>query len=207
FTTTGDANDGRGWPPERGTLPLLRAINSRMPEDVLITEVALAPDHFDPIAHAQAKGYSYTLHVSPHRPLWSRRSAFHAWHALDAEAMREAAQHLVGEHDFESLAAAGHGRLTTVRTIFDCTVASARPDDPVEADPAGGDFEPRHVRIDVSGNGFLYNMVRILAGTLMEVGRGKIQPTDIPDILAAKDRRRAGPTLPPEGLCLEWIRY
>lgn len=207
FTTEGDARDGRGWPAQRGALPLLRAINSRLPADVLVTGVALAPDHFDPVTHAVAKGYIYTIHASPHRPLWSRRSAFHCWHALDAERMRRAARHLVGEHDFASLAAAGHGRLTTVRTIFACDVADAPPADPAERDPAGGDFEPRHVRIEVSGNGFLYNMVRILAGTLMEVGRGKIHPDDIPAILESKDRRRAGPTLPPEGLCLDWIRY
>ncbi|MEO0484046.1 MAG: tRNA pseudouridine synthase A [Planctomycetota bacterium] len=207
FTTTGDASDGRGWPAERGTLPLLRAINSRLPQDVLIADVELTHDRFDPIKDAEAKGYSYTIHASPHRALWSRRTTFHSWHALDPERMAEAAKHLVGEHDFAALAAANHGRLTTVRTIYGCTATATPPEDPVERDRAGGDFEPVQIRIDVNGNGFLYNMVRILAGTLMEVGRGKIEPGDILEILKSKDRRRAGPTLPPEGLCLEWIRY
>ena len=96
------------------------------------------------------------------------------------------------EHDFEAFAQAKHGRESTVRTVFACTV---------------NESDDGTVSFDVSGNGFLYNMVRIIAGTLMEVGRGKIAPEQIPLILESKDRKNAGPTLPPQGLRLEWIRY
>ena len=85
-----------------------------------------------------------------------------------------------------------HGRESTVRTVFDCTVTGTRRN---------------RLRIDISGDGFLYNMIRIIAGTLVEVGRGRRTPEDIDAILAARDRTAAGPTLPPEGLCLMWIRY
>ncbi len=201
FTSHADASQGRGWPAERGTEPLIRAINSRLPEDVLITDAQLVDDSFEPIAGAKSKGYSYTIVSSPHRPLWDRRTVYHTWHELDAQRMHAAAQHLIGEHDFASMAALGHGRQTTVRTIHGCAVTS----EPIEA-PTGS-FASQRLRIDVSGSGFLWNMVRILAGTLHEVGRGRLSSGDIPVILASQDRTNAGPTLPPEGLCLEWIRY
>ncbi|MCB9840500.1 MAG: tRNA pseudouridine(38-40) synthase TruA [Phycisphaeraceae bacterium] len=189
-----------GWPAERGTEPLLRAINSRLPEDVLVVAAAPTTPAFDPIRGAVRKCYSYTFHVSKHRALWDRRFVHHVWTALDAGAMAAAAAGLVGTHDFAGFAAAGHGRLTTVRTVFACRV---------EARPAPSAIDPGavRVRVEVEGDGFLYNMVRIIAGTLHEVGRGKIGAEQIPAIVASLDRRRAGPTIPASGLCLEWIRY
>ncbi|HYE61765.1 MAG TPA: tRNA pseudouridine synthase A [Phycisphaerales bacterium] len=181
-----------GWPLSRGTDRLLYALNGRLPPDALITSIEPVASHFDPIGDTRAKGYSYTIHASRTRPLWDRRYVAHVWETLDHARMHEAAKHLTGEHDFAAFAAAGHGRLTTVRTIYDCTVTRAAED---------------RIRIDVSGNGFLYNMVRIIAGTLADVGRGRLTPDDIPRIIASKDRRQAGSTMPPEGLCLEWIRY
>jgi tRNA pseudouridine38-40 synthase len=106
--------------------------------------------------------------------------------------MRSAAGRIVGEHDFAAFAHAQHGRESTVRRVHACEVTSL-PED--------------RVAIDVSGNGFLYNMVRIIAGTLVEVGRGRIEPAAIATILASKDRSAAGPTLPPVGLRLRWIQY
>jgi tRNA pseudouridine38-40 synthase len=146
---------------------------------------------FDPIGGAVAKAYSYTIHAGRVRPLWDRRYVAHLWEALDAGRMDEAAKRVVGEHDFAAFASAGHGRLTTVRTVYSCGVTR----------------EGDRIRIDVSGSGFLYNMVRIIAGTLVDAGRGKIAPEDVTGIIESKDRRRAGVTMPPEGLCLEWIRY
>ena len=113
-------------------------------------------------------------------------------YALDVAAMGRAAAHLSGTYDCVAFAQVNHGRATTVRTIYGCTVH-------VRAD--------RRIEIEIAGSGFLYNMVRIVAGTLVEVGRGRIDPDDIPAIIASKDRRRAGPTLPPQGLCLRWIWY
>src|SRR5690606_14874544 len=111
----------------------------------------------------------------------------------------EAAARLVGEHDFAAFAAAGHGRLSTVRTIHACEVVEETPD----ATSRRHDFG-RRLRIGVSGSGFLWNMVRIIAGTLVEVGRGRMTPDDVTAAIESGDRRRAGPTLPAQGLCLEW---
>ncbi|MBX3376120.1 MAG: tRNA pseudouridine synthase A [Phycisphaeraceae bacterium] len=190
------------WPAERGAGPLLRAVNSRLPEDVLLTAAEAVAESFNPISDCTGKGYSYTLHVSPHRALWDRRFVHHVWTPLDVERMNQAAARIVGEHDFAAFAAAGHGRLSTVRRVFECRVVeeseSARPRDSETA---------KRLRIEVSGNGFLWNMVRIIAGTLVEVGRGRMTPEGVTAAIESRDRRKAGPTLPPTGLCLEWVRY
>jgi tRNA pseudouridine38-40 synthase len=197
FTCSGaEGERGRGWPEERGTEPWMRAINSRLPEDVLVRAAELAPPGFNPIGGAVAKEYTYTLHVSAHRPVWERRYVHHVWTALDVGAMRDAAAAVVGEHDFAAFAAAGHGRLSTVRTVFACTVTEPGP---VE--------DGARVQIRISGNGFLYNMVRIIAGTLVEAGRGRMTGADVRAAIESGDRRRAGPTLAARGLCLEWVRY
>ncbi len=212
FTSSPDPDRGVGWPEERGCDALVRAINSRLPEDLLVRNAEVVVDGFEPIGGATSKAYSYTIHASPTRPLWDRRYVFHTWRGLDLARMREAAGQFVGTHDFAALAAAGHGRQTTVRTIFACEVAEI----PLPLPPGGEDrgagapsspFPTSRLRIDVTGDGFLYNMVRILAGTLHEVGRGKIEPNSIASVLESRDRTNAGPTLPPEGLRLEWVRY
>lgn len=203
--TTSDVEKGRGWPAERGTEPFLRALNSRLPDDVMVRTIELAAPTFDPINDCTSKAYSYTLHVSPHRPLWDRNYVHHIWSALDVAAMNEAAARLVGEHDFAGFAAAGHGRLTTVRTVLGCRVVE---EEGIEAARHRGiETAERRVRIDISGTGFLWNMVRIIAGTLVDVGWGKKTPDDVTKAVETGDRRLAGPTLPPTGLCLEWIKY
>jgi len=181
-----------GWPLSRGTDRLLLAVNGRLPPDILVTAIDPVATDFDPIGDTKAKAYSYTIHAARTRPLWDRRYVAHVWETLDPARMHEAAKRIVGEHDFAAFATAGHGRLTTVRTVFDCSVTRT---------------DEGRIRIDIAGSGFLYNMVRIIAGTLTDVGRGRLTPDDIPRIIASKDRREAGSTMPPEGLCLEWIRY
>lgn len=171
---------------------LLLAINSRLPDDVLVREVRRVADGFNPIGDCIGKGYRYRLHTGRERPLWDRLYVHHVHQKLNLDAMRGAAALFVGEHDFAGFAKAGHGRESTVRTVFACEVASQ------------GDAG---VSIDISGSGFLHNMVRIVAGTLVEVGRGRLGPEDIAAALTEGDRRRAGPTLPPTGLSLEWINY
>lgn len=209
-----------GWPPERGLDRLIRALNGKLPDDILVTAAEEASPDFNPIGGATSKSYSYTLHVSPPpphgpglRPLWDRRYVHHVWEPLDLAKMQAAATHLVGEYDFASFAASGHGRLTTVRTVYACTVSEAPSlregvggwaTDHRNASPCSA---PRRLRIDITGNGFLWNMVRIVAGTLVDVGRGRKAADDIPGIIAAKNRGLAGPTLPPTGLCLELIKY
>lgn len=177
---------------------LLAAINARFPTegDVLALECRRVRPCFQPISDARAKGYRYTLREGALRPLWDRRFVHHVrlrpGDALDLDAMRAAATRLVGEHDFAAYAKAGHGRKTTVRTVHACEVT--RHDD-------------GRITIDISGNGFLHNMVRIVAGTLVDAGKGKISPQRIDDSLRTGERALAGPTFPPWGLRLEWIDY
>ncbi|MBX9735352.1 MAG: hypothetical protein K2X32_00360, partial [Phycisphaerales bacterium] len=115
---------GVGWPRERGVDKLVMALNSRLPADVMVLSAEAVDPLFDPIGDVTSKGYSYTFHVSRERPLWDRHLVHHVWNdrALNIEAMNEAAAMLVGEHDFAAFAAAGHGRLSTVRTVFACRV-------------------------------------------------------------------------------------
>lgn len=183
---------GIGWPSSRGCDRLLAAINGRLPDDVLVVEAHEVAPGFDPIGDVDSKGYSYTLHTARERPLFDRHFVHHVRSVPDVASMDEAANHFIGEHDFASFAATGHGRLTTVRRVLDCQVMAPSAD---------------RVRIEISGTGFLWNMVRIIAGTLLHVGLGRLSAQDIPKILASRDRAKAGPTLPPTGLCLEWVRY
>lgn len=170
-------------------LPL--AINARLPEDMEVRDAGIAPPKFDCINDPISKRYRYRLWNTHRRPLELRHLVWHVWVTLDVERMNDAARRLVGMHDFAGFAAANHKRQSTVRTIHDCFVERHDPE----------------VHIVVEGDGFLYNMVRIIAGTLMEVGRGYFEPGHIDRILSEADRRLAGPTLGPQGLCLEWIRY
>ncbi len=188
FTTSPDR---RGPADER----LAVAINARLPKDCLVRRAEIVADEFDPIADCVSKGYRYTLFQADEdepRPLWDRRYVHTVRARLDFEAMREAAGALVGEHDFAAFTNAGHGRISTVREVLNCGLT--RLDD-------------RRLAIDVSGTGFLYNMVRIMAGALVEIGRGRRTIDDLRAALQTGERAKSGPTLPATGLRLEWIRY
>lgn len=202
FTTRPDPARGVGWPLARGGDALVRALNGRLPDDVLILRARAVPLAFDPIGDAVRKAYTYTIHSGQTRPLWDRRHVYWTWHALDPAAMSRAAAALVGTHDFAGFCRIDHGRETTVRTVHRCEV-----EDVTAASPAALACGARRVRITVEGGGFLYNMVRIIAGTLVEVGRGRMSEADVARALASADRTLAGPTLPPEGLRLEWIEH
>ncbi len=168
-----------------------QAINDRLPDDVEVRDIEPTRPDFDAIGDAVTKRYRYLVFNAQRKPLALRRTTYHFWHPLDLDRMNDAAARLVGRHDVAGLAAASHGRDNTVRTIHRCDVSR----------------QDEIVAIAVEGDGFLYNMVRIIAGTLVEVGRGKSEPSCIDQILATQDRRLAGPTLQPQGLCLEWIRH
>lgn len=170
-------------------LPL--AINARLPEDMEVRDARLAPPYFDCINDPLSKRYRYRIWNTARRPLGLRHLVWHCWADLDVERMNDAAQRLVGMHDFAGFAAANHKRQSTIRTIHNCRVEWHDPE----------------AHVIVEGDGFLYNMVRIIAGTLAEVGRGYFDPGHIDRILHEADRRLAGPTLAAQGLCLEWIRY
>lgn len=172
------------------------ALNARLPRDVQVRHASLAPAGFDPISQCSSKRYRYLLRPGcrhGHRPTpFETRWVTLFVHDLETGRMRDAATRLVGRHDFKGLAGQTEDKLTTVRTIHACDVRT-RPDGLIE--------------VGVEGDGFLYNMVRIVVGTLCEVGRGRLEPAIVEQILASGDRTLAGPTMPPEGLCLEWIRY
>ncbi len=197
FTCSEGVDRGIGWPVDRGTEGLLRAINSRLPRDVLVLNASVAAENFNPIQGATSKQYSYTIWNSQTRPLWERRTALHIWDRLDVAKMQEVAALIEGEHDFAAFAAAGHGRLSTVRTVFACRVRAEET----------GQSDAQRVIIEVCGSGFLWNMVRIIAGTLVEAGRGRIGPDRVVEALRTGKRELAGATLQPQGLCLEWIKY
>ncbi len=175
---------------------LAGAINARLPDDLRVRRVTITDAGFSPISDAITKGYRYRIaHACGHgaaRPLFDRHFTYWTHYRLDPDRMNDAARRLIGQHDFASFTRLHHNRESTVRTIHDCSVTATGR---------------RRCRLDISGDGFLHNMIRIIAGTLVNVGRGETEPEAIGDILAATDRRSAGPTLPPEGLCLMWVRY
>jgi tRNA pseudouridine38-40 synthase len=170
---------------------LRRAINHRLPSDILVRTIEPVPETFNAVTSTRAKRYQFLIWNHADRPLFFSDLAWHRWHYLDVPKIARAAEHFAGTHDFASFARPGHGRENTVRTVHACDVS----------------FRSPKLVIGVEGGGFLWNMVRIIVGTLVQVGLGRIEPEQIPGILEAKDRRAAGPTAPPHGLYLQWIRY
>ena len=174
-----------------------RGLNSLLPPAIAIAEASEAPDDFHPRFSATGKHYRYLVLTRGERmPRWRDR----AWHrpgGLDLAAMRHAATALIGEHDFAAFRAAGCTARHTVRRIEDIAIAE------VAADPSDRGL----VAMDVRGNAFLRNMVRILAGTLVEVGAGGRAAEQVAEILASRDRTRAGITAPAHGLELISVRY
>lgn len=169
-----------------------RGCNSLLPPAIAVVAADEVGDDFHPRFSATGKHYRYLLLARPDRsPRWSRW----AWHRrgpLELDAMRAAAAHLLGEHDFAAFRAAGCTARTTRRRIDE--IALSAP-------------EPGLLALDVRGNAFLRNMVRIVAGTLVDVGEGRLTVAQIPEILAAGDRTRAGQTAPAHGLTLVEVRY
>jgi len=170
-----------------------RALNARLPADITVVAADLAPPGFDPVAAAVRKRYRYRIHDAPWKPVLERQLVWRWRGRLDVAAMAAAGGPLVGTHDFTSFETASSPRLSKVRTIH---VLSVRRADP-PAGPPGTE-----VWVEVEGNGFLYNMVRIIAGSLVMVGAGRRTPEWLAGALAARSRPAAGPTAPPQGLVL-----
>ncbi len=170
---------------------LVRAINAHLPPDVVVREASNVPQAFDANRDARAKLYRYVIHDGGVPDPFMRRYCFHTRHRLDADTMRRAAEPLVGRHDFRSFETDWPNRMSSVRTIQHLAVKRV------------GDL----IWIDVEADGFLYNMVRAIAGTLINVGRGYWPETQVAEILKAQDRRLAGPTAPAHGLFLMHVRY
>lgn len=167
------------------------ALNQRLPEDIRIQDSVEVPLDFHPRHQNSKKTYEYRILNSEFPMPIYRLYAHFTYVSLDIEQMQRAADYLKGEHDFKSFCSVNTVAETTVRTIYDISVEKS------------GDM----ISIRVTGSGFLYNMVRIIAGTLMEVGRGNIMPEKMPDILNALDRTKAGPTAPACGLTLVKYEY
>lgn len=173
------------------TKNLARALNGRLPKSIVIKDAIDVKEDFHPRFMAKKKTYRYqilTSHVND--PFIGPFSYFYPY-KLDVEKMQKAAQYIKGEHDFKGFCASGSSVKTTVRTVYSIEVRKV--DDLIQ--------------IDICGNGFLYNMVRIIAGTLIDVGRGKREPRCIAEMIEKKERRLGGPTAPPEGLILLEVCY
>ena len=167
------------------------AINSRLPEDIRIRRSYFVKDDFHPRKCDVIKTYTYSILNDEFDIPTKSRYEYFVHTPLDEKKMNEAAQHLVGEHDFKAFCSVHTGAKSTVRTIYSAEVTRAG----------------NEIFIVVKGGGFLYNMVRIIAGTLVEVGRGAIRPELVKEILGSLDRTKAGPTAPAKGLCLTDMEF
>jgi len=167
------------------------ALNKILPDTIAVLSVEEAPPDFDAIKDTVSKRYRYSICTAAVRPVMQVRFCWHRPGRLDVAMMDKAARRLVGRHDFRSFASAADTRTSSVRTILDCTVRGE------------GDW----VHVEVEADGFLYNMVRNIVGTLVEIGRGRWAWNRIETILAARDRTVAGPLAPANGLCLMEIHY
>src|SRR5579884_3502539 len=170
---------------------LVRALNAHLPEDVVVREVAEMPEAFDANRDAKRKLYRYIIHDGAVPDLFMRRYCHHSCYRLDAAAMARAAACLRGTHDFRSFETEWPNRASSVRTITQLTI-QRRSD---------------WIWLDVEADGFLYNMVRAITGTLINVGRGFWPESRVAEILEARDRTQAGPTAPALGLFLMRVSY
>lgn len=167
------------------------AVNQRLPEDIRVMQSEEVEQQFHPRYAESEKTYEYHISNVPIQLPTRRLYSYFVYLPLDVEKMQEAAKLFVGEHDFAGFCSAKSQVQTTVRTIYDCQVEK----------------EGDEICIRVRGNGFLYNMVRIIAGTLVEVGLGRRKLSTVSQAIEKADRSLAGPTAPPEGLTLIKIEY
>ena len=176
---------------DKTPLEIMNYVNQYLPDDIAVTKLEEAPDRVHSRLNATGKVYTYWIEMSPKCPVFQRKYIYTLGQKLDVEAMRQAAKLLCGTHDFKSFCSKKTIKKSSVRTLKS-----------ISFHERGSQLE-----IHVAGNGFLYNMVRILIGTLIEVGLGKRKPESMKEILEAKDRQAAGPTAPACGLFLTAVLY
>ncbi len=172
---------------------ILTYLNQYLPDDIAVTELSMAPERFHSRLSAVKKIYTYRIETGAKRDVFTRRTCYGLMQPLNVEAMKKAAELLCGTHDYKSFCGNKKMKKSTVRTIYRICV---------NREP-----ESSMVSLEFEGNGFLQNMVRILTGTLIEVGLGKRKADTMTDILQEKDRQAAGYTAPAEGLCLQQVFY
>ncbi len=170
---------------------LMEQLNHFLPEDIAAVELEEAPDRFHARLNAKGKVYRYSIRMGSVPDVFKRKYQYRVEAPLDIEAMKRAAALLEGCHDFRAFCSNKRYKKSTVRTVHSITF----------------DLDGQNLSIFYHGDGFLYNMVRILTGTLLEVGLGERESREMPDILASLDRSRAGKTAPSQGLCLLEVEY
>ena len=167
------------------------AINSKIKKSIVIKEAKEVDERFHSRYCCKEKTYRYIIDNSKYGTAIHRNFSYHVPQKLNIENMKKATTYFEGEHDFKAFKASGTSSKSSVRTIYKAEVKK----------------EENNIIIELTGNGFLYNMVRIISGTLVEVGLGKINPEEIPEIIKNGDRQKAGKTLPAHGLYLVKVEY
>lgn len=167
------------------------AINSKIKKSIVIKEAKEVDERFHSRYCCKEKTYRYIIDNSKYGTAIHRNFSYHVPQKLNIENMKKATTYFEGEHDFKAFKASGTSSKSSVRTIYKAEVKK----------------EENNIIIELTGNGFLYNMVRIISGTLLEVGLGKINPEEIPEIIKNGDRQKAGKTLPAHGLYLVKVEY
>lgn len=162
------------------------ALNTKLPADVKVQKAEEVASDFHPRHCESRKTYEYRIYSAKYPMPLARRFSYYTYQTPDIERMRQGAAYLVGEHDFKSFCCVRTQAESTIRTVYNISIYK----------------ESNEIVIRIQGNGFLYNMVRIIAGTLLEVGTGRWEPEYVKEMLEAQSRTVAGPTAPPEGLCL-----
>lgn len=176
------------------------ALNARLPADIRTYQAWETPIDFHARKSAKRKTYHYSIQRSKFADLFHRHTRLHYPGPLDLEAMQEASRAIIGEHDFTSFCTVRSTKESHVRTVYDAGFSFSP--EPLPGDPHAG-----VLTFSITGNGFLYNMVRIIVGTLLEIGEGKRNAADLAHIIDAKNRRKAGPTAVPHGLVLWKVEY
>ena len=191
-------------PPEK----LCYVINKRLPRDIVTQKSERVNDGFNPRFAAKEKTYIYRIYNARYpNPLYMRYS-WHVPYPLNREAMARACEYFVGRHDFSAFCASGGSAITFERTVISCSIKEIQRDESlVSRCKTQGTHPPVLWELSINGDGFLYNMVRIITGTIIDVGRGRLRAEDIPAIIASRDRSTAGPTAPAHGLCLYRVGF
>ena len=166
-------------------------MNQYLPIDIAASSVETVDDRFHSRFNVKRKTYQYRIWNSYISNVFEKNFVYEVTDTLDVDRMKEAALYLIGEHDFKAFCSNKRMKKSTVRTIYEINIEELEPE----------------IRITITGNGFLYNMVRIIVGTLLEIGMGEKKPSDVPAMLAGKDRRTTGYTVPPSGLMLMEVEY
>lgn len=167
------------------------AINTKVKKSIVIKNAEEVEERFHSRYNCKQKTYRYVINNSEYGSAVYRNLEYHIPIKLDVKAMKKAIKYFEGEHDFKGFKASGTSSKNSVRKIYKTNIEQ----------------KDERIYIELTGSGFLYNMVRIISGTLVDVGLGKILPDEIPEIIESKDRQRAGKTLPPQGLYLLKVEY